>query len=100
MLISVLILLIIIGIYVYRISMNNDYVIITRWYGRKVKVKLEDVTKVVLVSPSGKATDAIRAHIYIGKKKLVSLDAILENYKKMKKYIIERTEDAKIEIVS
>ena len=52
-----------------------------------------------MASSSGEAIDANRIHIYIGKRKILSLDPILENYKEMKGYIINNIDDTKIEII-
>ena len=46
------ILLGILAIFVYRISVIDNYIIIRKWYGRRVKVKLDDITKVVFADDS------------------------------------------------
>ena len=94
------ILLGILAIFVYRISVIDNYIIIRKWYGRRVKVKLDDITKVVFATLSGKPVDATRIHIYKGKKKVLSLDPIMENYDKMKNYLLDQKEKKKIEIIT
>ena len=90
----------ILGILVYKISVTNDYIIIRKWYGRRVKVNFDDITKVVFVTLSGKPVDATRIHIYKGKKKVLSLDPVMENYDKMKNYLLEHIDETKIDTIS
>ena len=78
------IFLIIFGIFVYKITVYNDQIVIRKWYGRRVKVNFDDITKVVFATLSGKPVDATRIHIYKGKKKVLSLDPVMENYDKIK----------------
>ena len=94
------ILLGILAIFVYRISVIDNYIIIRKWYGRRVKVKIDDITKVVFATLSGKPVDATRIHIYKGKKKVLSLDPIMENYDKMKNYLLDHIGEEKIEIIT
>ena len=94
------ILLGILAIFVYRISVIDNYIIIRKWYGRRVKVKLDDITIVVFATSSGKPVDATRIHIYQGKKKVLSLDPVMENYDKIKNYLLDHIGEAKIEIVT
>ena len=94
------ILLGILAIFVYRISVIDNYIIIRKWYGRRVKVKLDDITKVVFATLSGKPVDATRIHMYKGKKKVLSLDPIMENYDEMKKYLLDHIGEQKIEIIT
>ena len=94
------IFLIIFGIFVYKITVYNDQIVIRKWYGRRVKVKLDDITKVVFATLSGKPVDATRIHIYKGKKKVLSLDPIMENYDKMKNYLLDHIGEEKIEIIT
>ena len=94
------ILLGILAIFVYRISVIDNYIIIRKWYGRRVKVKIDDITKVVFATLSGKPVDATRIHIYKGKKKVLSLDPIMENYDEMKKYLLDHIGEQKIEIIT
>lgn len=94
------IILTIFGIFMYKISVMDKSIVVRRWYGIKKKVELENVTKVVMASNTGKTSDASRIHIYVGKRKIVSLDPILENYKDMKKYIINNIDETKIKIIS
>ena len=44
--------------------------------------------------------DATRIHIYKGKKKVLSLDPIMENYDEMKKYLLDHIGEQKIEIIT
>lgn len=94
------ILLTIFGIFMYKISVVDKYIVVRKWYGIKKIIELENVTKVVMASNTGKAIDASRIHVYVGKRKILSLDPVLENYKEMKRYIINNIDDAKIEIIS
>ena len=94
------ILLGILAIFVYRISVIDNYIIIRKWYGRRVKVKLDDITKVVFATLSGKPVDATRIHMYKGKKKVLSLDPVMENYDKMKNYLLDHIGEEKIEIIT
>ena len=94
------ILLGILAIFVYRISVIDNYIIIRKWYGRCVKVKIDDITKVVFATLSGKPVDATRIHIYKGKKKVLSLDPVMENYDKMKNYLLDHIDETKIDIIS
>ena len=94
------ILLGILAIFVYRISVIDNYIIIRKWYGRRVKVKIDDITKVVFATLSGKPVDATRIHIYKGKKKVLSLDPVMENYDKMKNYLLDHIGEEKIEIIT
>ena len=94
------IFLIIFGIFVYKITVYNDQIVIRKWYGRRVKVNLDDITKVVFATLSGKPVDATRIHIYKGKKKVLSLDPIMENYDKMKNYLLDHIGEEKIEIIT
>ena len=94
------ILLGILAIFVYRISVIDNYIIIRKWYGRRVKVKIDDITKVVFATLSGKPVDATRIHIYKGKKKVLSLDPVMENYDKMKNYLLDHIDETKIDIIS
>ena len=94
------IFLIIFGIFVYKITVYNDQIVIRKWYGRRVKVKLDDITKVVFATLSGKPVDATRIHIYKGKKKVLSLDPIMENYDEMKKYLLDHIDETKIDTIS
>ena len=94
------ILLGILAIFVYRISVIDNYIIIRKWYGRRVKVKLDDITKVVFATLSGKPVDATRIHMYKGKKKVLSLDPVMENYDKMKNYLLEHIDETKIDTIS
>ena len=94
------IFLIIFGIFVYKITVYNDQIVIRKWYGRHVKVKFDDITKVVFATLSGEPVDATRIHIYIGKKKVLSLDPIMENYDEMKKYLLDHIDETKIDTIS
>ena len=94
------IFLIIFGIFVYKITVYNDRIVIRKWYGRRVKVNFDDITKVVFATLSGKPVDATRIHIYKGKKKVLSLDPIMENYDEMKKYLLDHIGEQKIEIIA
>ena len=94
------ILLGILAIFVYRISVIDNYIIIRKWYGRRVKVNFDDITKVVFATLSGKPVDATRIHIYKGKKKVLSLDPVMENYDKMKNYLLEHIDETKIDTIS
>ena len=94
------IFLIIFGIFVYKITVYNDQIVIRKWYGRQVKVKFDDITKVVFATLSGKPVDATRIHIYKGKKKVLSLDPVMENYDKMKNYLLEHIDETKIDTIS
>ena len=94
------IFLIIFGIFVYKITVTNDQIVIRKWYGRRVKVNFDDITKVVFATLSGKPVDATRIHIYKGKKKVLSLDPVMENYDKMKKYLLDHIGEQKIEIIT
>ena len=94
------IFLIIFGIFVYKITVYNDQIVIRKWYGRRVKVNFDDITKVVFATLSGKPVDATRIHIYKGKKKVLSLDPIMENYDKMKNYLLEHIDETKIDTIS
>ena len=44
--------------------------------------------------------DATRIHIYKGKKKVLSLDPVMENYGKMKNYLLDHIGEEKIEIIT
>ena len=94
------IFLIIFGIFVYKITVYNDQIVIRKWYGRRVKVNFDDSTKVVFATLSGKPVDATRIHIYKGKKKVLSLDPVMENYDKMKNYLLDHIGEEKIEIIT
>ena len=94
------IFLIIFGIFVYKITVYNDQIVIRKWYGRRVKVNFDDITKVVFATLSGKPLDATRIHIYKGKKKVLSLDPVMENYDKMKNYLLEHIDETKIDTIS
>ena len=94
------IFLIIFGIFVYKITVYNDQIVIRKWYGRRVKVNFDDITKVVFATLSGKPVDATQIHIYKGKKKVLSLDPIMENYDKMKNYLLDHIGEEKIEIIT
>ena len=94
------IFLIIFGIFVYKITVYNDQIVIRKWYGRRVKVNFDDITKVVFATLSGKPVDATRIHIYKGKKKVLSLDPVMENYDKMKNYRLEHIDETKIDTIS
>ena len=94
------IFLIIFGIFVYKITVYNDQIVIRKWYGRRVKVNFDDITKVVFATLSGKPVDATRIHIYKGKKKVLSLDPVMENYDKMKNYLLEHIDETKIDTIS
>ena len=94
------IFLIIFGIFVYKITVYNDQIVIRKWYGRRVKVNFDDITKVVFATLSGKPVDATRIHIYKGKKKVLSLDPIMENYDKMKNYLLDHIGEEKIDTIS
>ena len=94
------IFLIIFGIFVYKITVYNDQIVIRKWYGRRVKVNFDDITKVVFATLSGKPVDATRIHIYKGKKKVLSLDPIMENYDEMKKYLLDHIGEQKMEIIT
>ena len=94
------IFLIIFGIFVYKITVYNDQIVIRKWYGRRVKVNFDDITKVVFDTLSGKPVDATRIHIYKGKKKVLSLDPVMENYDKMKNYLLEHIDETKIDTIS
>ena len=94
------IFLIIFGIFVYKITVYNDQIVIRKWYGRRVKVNFDDITKVVFATLSGKPVDATRIHIYKGKKKVLSLDPVMENYDKMKNYLLDDIDETKIDIIS
>lgn len=94
------ILLGILAIFVYRISVIDNYIIVRKWYGRRVKVKIDDITKVVFATLSGKSVDATRIHIYKGKKKVLSLDPVMENYDKMKNYLLDHIDETKIDTIS
>ena len=94
------IFLIIFGIFVYKITVYNDQIVIRKWYGRRVKVNFDDITKVVFATLSGKPVDVTRIHIYKGKKKVLSLDPVMENYDKMKNYLLEHIDETKIDTIS
>ena len=94
------IFLIIFGIFVYKITVYNDQIVIRKWYGRRVKVNFDDITKVVFATLSGKPVDATRIHMYKGKKKVLSLDPVMENYDKMKNYLLEHIDETKIDTIS
>ena len=94
------ILLSIFGILMYKISVKDKFIVIRKWYGIKKKIKLENITKVVMASSTGKAIDAVRIHVYVGKRRIFSLDPILENYEEMQRYIINNIDEEKIEIIS
>ena len=94
------IFLIIFGIFVYKITVYNDQIVIRKWYGRRVKVNFDDITKVVFATLSGKPVDATRIHIYKGKKKVLSLDPVMENYDKMKNYLLDHIDETKIDTIS
>ena len=92
------IFLIIFGIFVYKITVYNDQIVIRKWYGRHVKVKFDDIT--VFATLSREPVDATRIHIYKGKKKVLSLDPIMENYDEMKKYLLDHIDETKIDTIS
>lgn len=94
------IFLIIFGILVYKITATDECIIVRKWYGRHIKIKLDDITKVIMPSHTGKAINACRVHIYKNKKKIVSLDPLMENYDEMVKYIIKHIDETKIEIIT
>ena len=71
------IFLIIFGILVYKITATDECIIVRKWYGRHIKIKLDDITKVIMPSHTGKAINACRVHIYKNKKKIVSLDPLM-----------------------
>ena len=52
-----------------------------------------------MVSNTGEAIDTCRIHIYKNKKRIMSLDPIMENYNEMVKYVINNINDTKIEII-
>ena len=56
---------------------------------------IDDITKVIMPSHTGKAINACRVHIYKNKKKIVSLDPLMENYDEMVKYIIKHIDETK-----
>ena len=89
------IFLIIFGILVYKITATDECIIVRKWYGRHIKIKLDDITKVIMTSHTGKAINACRVHIYKNKKKIVSLDPLMENYDEMVKYIIKHIDETK-----
>ena len=89
------IFLIIFGILVYKITATDECIIVRKWYGRHIKIKLDDITKVIMPSHTGKAINACRVHIYKNKKKIVSLDPLMENYDEMVKYIIKHIDETK-----
>ena len=89
------IFLIIFGILVYKITATDECIIVRKWYGRHIKIKLDDITKVIIPSHTGKAIYACRVHIYKNKKKIVSLDPLMENYDEMVKYIIKHIDETK-----
>ncbi|UWP36642.1 hypothetical protein [Eubacterium ventriosum] len=89
------IFLIIFGILVYKITATDECIIVRKWYGRHIKIKLDDITKVIMPSHTGKAINACRVHIYKNKKKIVSLDPLMENYYEMVKYIIKHIDETK-----
>ena len=89
------IFLIILGILVYKITATDECIIVRKWYGRHIKIKLDDITKVIMPSHTGKAINACRVHIYKNKKKIVSLDPLMENYDEMVKYIIKHIDETK-----
>ena len=73
------IFLIIFGILVYKITATDEC----------------NITKVIMPSHTGKAINACRVHIYKNKKKIVSLDPLMENYDEMVKYIIKHIDETK-----
>ena len=89
------IFLIIFGILVYKITATDECIIVRKWYGRHIKIKLDDITKVIMPSHTGKAINACRGHIYKNKKKIVALDPLMENYDEMVKYIIKHIDETK-----
>ena len=89
------IFLIIFGILVYKITATDECIFVRKWYGRHIKIKLDDITKVIMPSHTGKAINACRVHIYKNKKKIVSLDPLMENYDEMVKYIIKHIDETK-----
>ena len=89
------IFLIIFGILVYKITATDECIIVRKWYGRHIKIKLDDITKVIMPSHTGKDINACRVHIYKNKKKIVSLDPLMENYDEMVKYIIKHIDETK-----
>ena len=89
------IFLIIFGILVYKITATDECIIVRKWYGRHIKIKLDDITKVIMPSHTGKAINACRVHICKNKKKIVSLDPLMENYDEMVKYIIKHIDETK-----
>ena len=89
------IFLIIFGILVYKITATDECIIVRKWYGRHIKIKLDDITKVIMPSHTGKAINDCRVHIYKNKKKIVSLDPLMENYDEMVKYIIKHIDETK-----
>ena len=89
------IFLIIFGILVYKITATDECIIVRKWYGRHIKIKLDDITKVIMPSHTGKAINACRVRIYKNKKKIVSLDPLMENYDEMVKYIIKHIDETK-----
>ena len=80
---------------VYKITATDECIIVRKWYGRHIKIKLDDITKVIMPSHTGKAINACRVHIYKNKKKIVSLDPLMENYDEMVKYIIKHIDETK-----
>ena len=94
------IFLIIFGILVYKITATDECIIVRKWYGRHIKIKLDDITKVIMPSHTGKAINSCSVHIYKNKKKIVSLDPLMENYDEMVKYIIKHIDETKIEIIT
>ena len=93
------IFLIIFGILVYKITATDECIIVRKWYGRHIKIKLDDITKVIMPSHTGKAINACRVHIYKNKKKIVSLDPLMENYYEMVKYIIKHIDETKYRLL-
>ena len=85
---------------VYKITATDECIIIRKWYGRCVKVNFDDITKVVFATLSGKPVDATRIHIYKGKKKVLSLDPVMENFDKMKNYLLDHIDETKIDTIS
>ena len=64
----------------FRVTVEKDEIIVRKWYGRKVKMKMSDISKIVVIPANLQGYDNRRIRIYKKKRRIVTMEATYENY--------------------
>lgn len=80
----------------FRVTLKNDIITVRKGNGRKYSFNISDIDQVIIKIAESDTVHTERT-IIKAKKKKVTIENIMKNYKKMHNYIIENVDDNIIE---